>query len=177
MLCALALAAMALSASRLPRSRRRAPGFSFPQKQTLTYSVDWRVFPAGTAVLHFEADWRPRAHHRQRRHHRRHQSALPCGRPISVHLRPRQGLHLRVRQADRRGPPPDQLHAPAGLRPGQIHPGREKYGHRADQASGGAHFRLPDRPADGRLLCRVAAHGRGQELRDPCGGRPCTLCP
>jgi len=30
------------------------PGFSFPQKQTLTYSVDWRVFPAGTAVLHFE---------------------------------------------------------------------------------------------------------------------------
>ncbi|HEY1766867.1 MAG TPA: DUF3108 domain-containing protein [Terracidiphilus sp.] len=32
------------------------PGFSFPQKQTLTYSVDWRVFPAGEAVLHFEAD-------------------------------------------------------------------------------------------------------------------------
>jgi hypothetical protein len=30
-------------------------GFSFPQKQTLIYSVDWRVFPAGTAVLHFEA--------------------------------------------------------------------------------------------------------------------------
>ena len=32
------------------------PGFSFPQKQTLTYSVDWRVFPAGIAVLRFEAD-------------------------------------------------------------------------------------------------------------------------
>ena len=31
------------------------PGYSFPVKQTLTYSVDWRVFPAGTAVLHFEA--------------------------------------------------------------------------------------------------------------------------
>jgi hypothetical protein len=31
------------------------PGFSFPAKETLTYSVDWRVFPAGTAVLHFEA--------------------------------------------------------------------------------------------------------------------------
>jgi len=31
------------------------PGFSFPQKQTLTYSVDWRVFPAGTAVVRFEA--------------------------------------------------------------------------------------------------------------------------
>jgi hypothetical protein len=30
-------------------------GFSFPQRQTLTYSVDWRVFPAGTATLHFEA--------------------------------------------------------------------------------------------------------------------------
>jgi hypothetical protein len=29
-------------------------GFAFPQKQTLTYLVDWRVFPAGTAVLHFE---------------------------------------------------------------------------------------------------------------------------
>ncbi len=31
------------------------PGFTFPQKQTLTYSVDWRVFPAGMATLHFEA--------------------------------------------------------------------------------------------------------------------------
>ena len=31
------------------------PGFSFPQRQTLTYAVDWRVFPAGTAVIHFEA--------------------------------------------------------------------------------------------------------------------------
>jgi hypothetical protein len=30
------------------------PGFSFPQKQTLTYNVDWRVFSAGTAVIHFE---------------------------------------------------------------------------------------------------------------------------
>jgi hypothetical protein len=30
-------------------------GFSFPEKQTLTYAVDWRVFPAGAAVLHFEA--------------------------------------------------------------------------------------------------------------------------
>jgi hypothetical protein len=31
------------------------PGFSFPQRQTLTYSVDWRVFPAGTAIVRFEA--------------------------------------------------------------------------------------------------------------------------
>jgi len=30
-------------------------GFTFPEKQTLTYAVDWRVFPAGIAVLHFEA--------------------------------------------------------------------------------------------------------------------------
>ncbi len=30
-------------------------GFSFPQRQTLTYAVDWRVFPAGSAVVHFEA--------------------------------------------------------------------------------------------------------------------------
>jgi len=30
------------------------PGFSFPQKQTLSYSVDWRVFSAGTAIIHFE---------------------------------------------------------------------------------------------------------------------------
>ena len=39
-----------------PRSRHRARASAFPQKQTLTYSVDWRVFPAGTAVLHFEAN-------------------------------------------------------------------------------------------------------------------------
>ena len=31
-----------------------APGFSFPLKQTLTYAVDWRVFPAGVAVFHLE---------------------------------------------------------------------------------------------------------------------------
>ncbi|MGO8760023.1 MAG: DUF3108 domain-containing protein [Terracidiphilus sp.] len=29
-------------------------GFNFPQRQTLTYAVDWRVFPAGTAVIRFE---------------------------------------------------------------------------------------------------------------------------
>jgi hypothetical protein len=32
------------------------PGFSLPVKQTLTYQVDWRVFPAGTAVVRFEAN-------------------------------------------------------------------------------------------------------------------------
>jgi hypothetical protein len=52
-LCALALAAVAHGQQAPPLTPPRA-GFSFPQKQTLTYSVDWRVFPAGTAVLHFE---------------------------------------------------------------------------------------------------------------------------
>ena len=31
-----------------------AATFSFPAKQTLTYAVDWRVFPAGTATFHLE---------------------------------------------------------------------------------------------------------------------------
>jgi Protein of unknown function (DUF3108) len=54
MLCALVLAGMACAQQVAPLAPPRA-GFTFPQKQTLTYSVDWRVFPAGTAVLHFEA--------------------------------------------------------------------------------------------------------------------------
>jgi hypothetical protein len=52
-LCAFALAAVAYAQQPHTLSPPR-PGFSFPLKQTLTYSVDWRVFPAGTAVLHFE---------------------------------------------------------------------------------------------------------------------------
>jgi hypothetical protein len=31
------------------------PGYSFPARQTLTYSVDWRVFTVATATVHFEA--------------------------------------------------------------------------------------------------------------------------
>ena len=36
----------------------RAPhsGFSFPVRQTLNYTVDWRVFPAGVVSFHQEAD-------------------------------------------------------------------------------------------------------------------------
>lgn len=36
----------------------RAPqlGFQFPTKQTLNYTVDWRVFPAGVVSFHQEAD-------------------------------------------------------------------------------------------------------------------------
>ena len=50
---ALVLAAVAYAQQTLPPPR---PGFSFPIKQTLTYEVDWRVFPAGVAVVRFEAD-------------------------------------------------------------------------------------------------------------------------
>jgi hypothetical protein len=31
-------------------------GYGFPQRETLTYSVDWRVFTAGTAVFHLEQE-------------------------------------------------------------------------------------------------------------------------
>jgi len=52
--CALVLAVTARAQQVPPLPAPRA-GFTFPQKQTLTYSVDWRVFPAGTAVVRFEA--------------------------------------------------------------------------------------------------------------------------
>ncbi len=52
--CACALAAP-LFGQQTPALPTPKPGFSFPQRQTLTYSADWRVFPAGTAVIHFEA--------------------------------------------------------------------------------------------------------------------------
>ena len=39
----------------LPQLPPPRAGYSFPQNQTLTYSVDWRVFSAGTAVIRFEA--------------------------------------------------------------------------------------------------------------------------
>jgi len=54
-LCALALSAGANSQQQTTLTPPR-PGYSFPQKQTLIYTVDWRVFTAGTAVLHFEAN-------------------------------------------------------------------------------------------------------------------------
>jgi hypothetical protein len=38
----------------LPALPAPRAGFNFPQKQTLTYTVDWRVFSAGTAVIRFE---------------------------------------------------------------------------------------------------------------------------
>jgi len=53
--CALIFSLAASGQQLAPTLPPPQPGFAFPQKQTLTYSVDWRVFPAGTAVLHFEA--------------------------------------------------------------------------------------------------------------------------
>jgi Protein of unknown function (DUF3108) len=52
--CVFALAVGAFG-QQLPPLAPPRPGFAFPLKETLTYSVDWRVFSAGTAVLHFEA--------------------------------------------------------------------------------------------------------------------------
>jgi hypothetical protein len=51
----LAWAALSASGQQAPQLTPPRPGFSYPQRMTLTYAVDWRVFPAGTAVLHFES--------------------------------------------------------------------------------------------------------------------------
>jgi hypothetical protein len=57
----LAVILLILGLAGLGQAQQLAPlpppdaGFVFPQKQTLTYSVDWRVFPAGMAVIRFEA--------------------------------------------------------------------------------------------------------------------------
>jgi hypothetical protein len=40
----------------MPPLRAPQSGFVFPQKQTLSYAVDWRVFPAGIVSFHQEAD-------------------------------------------------------------------------------------------------------------------------
>jgi hypothetical protein len=55
--CILALAAVAYG-QQPPPAMLTPPraGFTFPQKQTLTFSVDWRVFPVATATVHFESD-------------------------------------------------------------------------------------------------------------------------
>jgi len=53
--CALAFAAVACGQDSASLAPPR-PGYSFPQRQTLTYTVDWRVFPAGTAVIRFTSD-------------------------------------------------------------------------------------------------------------------------
>ena len=40
----------------IPVLQAPQPGFQYPQHQTLTFNVDWRVFTAGTAVFHLEND-------------------------------------------------------------------------------------------------------------------------
>jgi hypothetical protein len=52
------LALAATLTAEAQNSTLTAPGanYSFPQNMTLTYSVDWRVFPAGKAVLHVETE-------------------------------------------------------------------------------------------------------------------------
>ena len=53
LLCAVAFAGTALS-QQIPSLAPPLPAFPFPDHQTLTYAVDWRVFPAGTATVHFD---------------------------------------------------------------------------------------------------------------------------
>jgi hypothetical protein len=40
----------------LPALNPPIPGYNFPVHETLSYAVDWRVFPAGTAVFHLQQD-------------------------------------------------------------------------------------------------------------------------
>jgi hypothetical protein len=53
---ALPLLQAPLLAQQMPTLTPPRSGYSFPVRETLTYSVDWRVFPAGTAVIHLEQD-------------------------------------------------------------------------------------------------------------------------
>ena len=39
----------------IPTLQAPGGGFNYPQHETLTFSVDWRVFTAGTAVFHLDA--------------------------------------------------------------------------------------------------------------------------
>lgn len=39
-----------------PTFPHAAAGWSLPERETLTYSVDWRVFPAGSATVHLESE-------------------------------------------------------------------------------------------------------------------------
>lgn len=57
-LTAAALAVLAAAQSGPPTAPLPPPrpGYSFPAHETLTYAVDWRVFPAGTAVFHLQQD-------------------------------------------------------------------------------------------------------------------------
>src|SRR5580704_6896963 len=38
----------------IPTLQPPIPGYVFPERETLTFTVDWRVFTGGTAVFHLE---------------------------------------------------------------------------------------------------------------------------
>jgi hypothetical protein len=40
--------------SQIPTLQPPQPGYVFPARQTLSFTVDWRVFTAGTAIFHLE---------------------------------------------------------------------------------------------------------------------------
>jgi hypothetical protein len=48
------LCAQQVQQSPIPTLQPPPPGYVFPARQTLIFSVDWRVFTAGTAVFHLE---------------------------------------------------------------------------------------------------------------------------
>ena len=50
----LAFAQQAPAQSQIPTLQPPQQGYVFPERQTLIFTVDWRVFPAGTAVFHLE---------------------------------------------------------------------------------------------------------------------------
>lgn len=52
---AAAAAALAQAPQTVPLPPPR-PAYNFPPHQTLTYTVDWRVFPAGTTVMHLQQE-------------------------------------------------------------------------------------------------------------------------
>lgn len=55
--CVLGLTALhAETPVAIPPLRAPQPGYTFPTKQTLSYAVDWRVFPAGVVSFHQETD-------------------------------------------------------------------------------------------------------------------------
>ena len=165
-----------LTASRQPPLAPPRAGFSFPQKQTLTYSVDWRVFPAGTAVLHFEA-----AGDRERIT----ANADTIGAiNLLFHVGDRfqstfdrdKGCTYEFDKQTVEGRRQINSTLQAGLRPGQIHSGREEPGHRADQAPGGAHPRLPHRSADRRLSTPPRSPWRWGTTSSSRWWTPCAPC-
>ena len=137
-------------------------GFTFP-RQTLSYSVDWRVFPAGTAVVRFEANGDQE---------RITASADTIGAinllfHVSDHFQSsfdratgctsefdKQTVEGRRRSVQRS----------SWITPGQVDSGRKEPGNGANEACRNAGSGVSDRSAVGGFLCLVAAHGSWEEL-------------